>query len=161
MNDKKRGNFAMGESTVTVIEASIYEARCGQAESSLCSLTFEEGEEIKVKPRFSIEIGSINVVGEDKEEEIKLQVSGKGTFEFSNEGSQILFEGEWKADEKDTHIALRNHIIVDLKASSTFSGEGRNEFNGQKITGLMEVRHAGIDASGLGVFKLSGKGKID
>lgn len=161
MSDKKMGNFTMGESTITVIEASIYEARRGHAESSLCSLTFEGGEEIKVRPRFSVEIESFNVVGEDKEGEIKLQVSGNGTFEFYDEGSQILFEGTLKADEKDTHIALRNHIVVDLKVFGTFSGDGRNEFDGQKITGMMEVKHAGIDASGLGVFKLSGKGKID
>lgn len=154
-------NFTMGESTITMVEAGIYEARRGHLESSVCSLNFDNGEEIKVQPRFSVEINSFNVVGEDKEGEIKLRVSGNGTFEFYDNGTHLLFEGKFKADEKDTHIAIRNHIVVDLKVSVTFNGMGRNKFNGQKITGSIEAKHAGIDASGLGIFKLSGTGKID
>jgi hypothetical protein len=154
-------NFTIGESTITMVEAGIYEARRGHLESSVCSLNFDNGEEIKIHPRFSVEIDSFNVVGEDKEGEIKLRVSGNGTFEFCDNGSQILFEGKFRAEEKDTHIAIRNHIVVDLKVSAAFNGMGKHKFNGQKITGSMEVKHAGIDASGLGIFKLCGTGKID
>lgn len=154
------GAFTLEESTITTVEASIYEARSGSAEGSLSAMTFASGKTIKVKPTFSIALDRMDIVRQEADGGIILKATGGGTFAFCDEGSQLLFEGQWKADEDQVAITVRDHIIAELTVPATLTGVGRNIFEGHTISGTLVVRQAGTDAAGLGVFKVSGKGSL-
>ena len=155
------GEFSFGDSTIISFDASVYEARCGSAEGTLGPLSFANGKSFKVKPAVSIEIQSIDVVGQEEDGGIRLSCSGGGTITFSDEKSQPLFEARWKSREDQAAVLVRQHIVADLTVKMDFQGQGKGAFEAYTISGELLARQDGVDAAGLGVFKLSGKGSVD
>ncbi len=155
------GEFSFGDSTIISYDASVYEARSGSVEGTLAPLTFANGKSLKVKPSVSVEIQSIDVVGQDEDGGIRLSCSGEGTISFSDENSQPFFEANWKSKENQASILVRQHIVADLMVGIDFQGTGKGPFEGYTISGELWARQDGVDAAGLGIFKLSGKGCVD
>lgn len=59
-------------------------------------------------------------------------------------------------------IKLLGEEKAELETRHTdFAGEGRKYFDGRTISGSVVVKHTGVDSAGLGIFKLSGTGKVD
>ncbi len=155
------GEFSFGDSTIISFDASVYEARSGSAEGTLAPLRFTNGKSLRVKPAVSIEIQSIDVVGQEEDGGIRLSCSGGGTITLLDEKSQPLFEACWKSKENQVSILVRQHIVADLTAKIDLQGKGKGSFEGYTISGEFLARQDGVDASGLGIFKLSGKGSVD
>lgn len=155
------GEFSLGDSTIISFDASVYEARSGSAEGTLGPMSFANGKSFKVKPAVSIQIDSIDVVGQEEDGGMRLSCSGGGTVTFFDEKSQPLFEARWKSQENQVAILVRQHIVADLTAKMDFKGAGKGPFEGYTISGELWARQDGVDAAGLGVFRISGKGSVD
>ncbi len=70
--NETRGDFQLEESTLVLIDASIYEARSGSAEGTLCQMVFEDGTRLKVKPFIHVSLENIDVIGQEDDGTIKL-----------------------------------------------------------------------------------------
>lgn len=152
--------FVLGEFTVLLVDASIYEQRYGTAECSFATLKFAGGETIKVKPTFQVSLEGVNVVRSEEDGAIVLSAAGGGTLTFRDENSRVLLEGTWKGKEEDVSIVVRHHILSDLAGTARFEGVGKNQFAGRTVSGTLSLKNTGVDSSGLAIIQLTGKGSM-
>ncbi len=158
--NETRGDFQLEESTLVLIDASIYEARSGSAEGTLCQMVFEDGTRLKVKPFIHVSLENIDVIGQEDDGTIKLAAAASGKLSLSNENSQVLFEGEWRVGEERATISVRQHMVADIAGKAHLQGTGKGPFEGKQISGEFLIRHAGVDSAGFGIFKFGGKGTV-
>jgi len=153
------GHFVIKGATLTVVEASIYESRIGNAETSVYNLEFDDGVSLKVKTSFVANLEQIEVIEEDEEGRIVLAVDGHGTYQTFGENQEVLLESQWRVTE-EPRLVIYNNLITELKIPVVYSGEGMNSYEGVTISGQMILGLTGLDESGTGVYELHGEGTI-
>ncbi|HID11293.1 MAG TPA: hypothetical protein EYP17_08350 [Candidatus Latescibacteria bacterium] len=155
-----RGNFSIEGAKITLFEASIYEDRFGRAESNLHFLKFEEGEKLEVRAIYTVSIEDMEIREENEEGRVLVEAQGGGSFRFFDGEDVLIFEGDWKVEAKDTMILVENNIVKDLVVVGVYSGEGRNYYEGNRISGRMALKLSGLTESGIGSYSIEGGGVI-
>jgi hypothetical protein len=156
---KPNGHFVMERATLTVVEASIYESRRGLVETNIYDLIFDDGEIMKVKSSFNVNIEEIEVMGEDEDGQVVLSMNSYGVVQTFGEDREILFECKWQLS-KEPKVVISNNLILELKAPVEYAGVGVNGYAGHNISGQMMLELGGFDSSGMGIYKISGEGTI-
>jgi hypothetical protein len=155
------GPFEIASARLLMVDASIYEQRAGVAEFAITALRHSDGSERPVRFVSTVNLGELQIAGEDERGRLQMRVSASGEFTIQDQERASLFAGTWTVSSADTLVSLRDHIVDELQGHAVLEGEGQGDYAGRSIRGKLTTEVLGRDASGLGIFAIRCAGAIE